>query len=77
MSNGLLLRADLHRLFDKGYITVTPAGRIVVSSRLREEYRNGRTYYPLHGQLIRAPRELRNAPDPESLRWHNEYRFIA
>jgi putative restriction endonuclease len=22
--NGILLRADLHRLFDKGYLTVTP-----------------------------------------------------
>jgi putative restriction endonuclease len=24
VSNGLLLRADLHRLFDRGYVTVTP-----------------------------------------------------
>ncbi len=32
--NGLLLRSDVHRLFDKGYITVTPELRIEVSRRL-------------------------------------------
>jgi len=27
LANGLLLRADLHRLFDKGFVTVTPRFR--------------------------------------------------
>jgi len=33
--NGLLLRSDVHRLFDKGYVTVTPDYRVEVSKRLR------------------------------------------
>jgi hypothetical protein len=41
------MRADLHRLFDRGYITVTPDSRIEVSSRLKADYHNGKTYYPL------------------------------
>ena len=46
--NGLLLRSDLHRLFDQGYITVGADDRKVnVSSRIREEFENGRDYYQL------------------------------
>lgn len=76
VTNGLLLRADLHRLFDRGYVTVTPEMRLEVSSRLRAEYRNGKTYYPLHGSKVRGPRGGQG-PDPELLRWHNENLFAA
>lgn len=71
--NGLLLRADLHRLFDKGYVTVTPALRVEVSRRLRDEYANGRSYYPFHGQAIRVPPAAEDRPDAAFLRWHNEH----
>ncbi len=43
-SNGLLLRSDIHRLFDRGLVTVTPDFQFKVSSRLLADYRNGRTY---------------------------------
>jgi putative restriction endonuclease len=45
--NGLLLRRDLHSLFDAGYVTVTPDLRFEVSPRIREEFENGRHYYAL------------------------------
>lgn len=35
-SNGLLLRRDLHSLFDAGYVTVTPRHRFVVSRRIKD-----------------------------------------
>ena len=35
-SNGLLLRRDIHSLFDAGYVTVTPDLRFEVSNRIRE-----------------------------------------
>lgn len=76
-SNGVLLRADLHRLFDKGYITILPDYCVEVSRRLREEFDNGRTYYPLHGQRLRLPRNPRDWPDPEQLRWHNDNVFAG
>jgi putative restriction endonuclease len=77
VSNGLLLRSDLHRLFDKGYLTVTADLHVEVSRRLRDEYQNGRSYYPLHGTRIRLPDDPRHRPKPELLRWHNENRFAA
>ena len=35
---GLLLRRDIHSLFDAGYVTVTPEYRREVSRRIREEF---------------------------------------
>ena len=74
-SNGLLLRSDIHNLFDSGYVTVTDDLRFEVSDRIREEYENGRAYYDLHGQHINAPKTLSAQPDRDALRWHNENCF--
>ena len=57
ISNGLLLRTDLHKLFDRGYVTVGPDQRFEVSSRIKEEFENGRDYYAFHGKRIRLPKE--------------------
>jgi putative restriction endonuclease len=75
--NGILLRADLHRLFDNGYLTVTPERRLEVSRRLREDYSNGRSYYPLDGSPVRVPDTESERPDIEYLRWHNEYIYLG
>ena len=76
LSNGLLLRSDLHRLFDLGYVTITPDLRLEVSRRLKAEWQNGREYYAHHGQPLRFyPQEPSRRPSPEFLRWHNESRF--
>jgi putative restriction endonuclease len=73
--NGLLLRADLHRLFDTGYVTVTTELCLEVSSRLREEYKNGRSYYPLHGSRLEVPNVAVHRPDQQFLEWHNQHVF--
>lgn len=78
VANGLLLRSDMHILFDRGYITVTPDYRVEVSRRIREEFQNGREYYAHHGQeLFHVPAEMMERPEREFLRWHNEKRFVG
>ena len=73
VNNGLLLRSDIHTLFDKGYITVTPDLNVEVSKRLKEDWQNGRDYYALHGKpLARLPEDLSARPAREWLAWHNE-----
>ena len=74
--NGLLLRSDIHKLFDLGYVTVTPELRVEVSPRLRADYSNGREYYAHHGREL-ASRPVKNAfqPGREFLRWHNDEVF--
>ena len=73
--NGLLLRRDIHSLFDAGYVSVTPDLRFEVSRRMREEFNNGKHYYALHGRAIDAPTGVGQRPDPDALTWHNEHCF--
>ena len=75
LDNGLLLRKDLHALFDRGYVTVTPKLHIEVSKRIKEEFENGREYYRLHGQEMRPPAARHMHPSSNSLAWHNENIF--
>jgi putative restriction endonuclease len=72
-TNGMLLRSDFHKLFDLGLVTVTPSHRVEVSSRIREEWYNGKAYYRLHGRpLAVVPNELVECPSEAFLQWHNE-----
>ena len=73
--NGLLLRRDIHSLFDSGYVTVTPTFEFEVSRTIREEFENGRDYYALHGRRIELPRRNDQRPDREILSWHNQNVF--
>jgi putative restriction endonuclease len=76
LSNGLLLRSDVHTLFDLGYMTVDPdERRIVVSQRIREEFENGRQYYELHGRPITVPPDPRDLPSRENLLYHAQTVF--
>lgn len=76
-SNGILLRRDIHSLFDLGYVTITPELKFEVSKKIREEFENGRHYYALHGSGIAVPDSPDRRPDPSALTWHNEHRFMG
>ncbi len=75
--NGLLLRRDLHALFDRGYLTVTPEHEIEVSRRIKEEFENGKDYYRLHGTKMRLPKAPFISPDRSALEWHNENVYMS
>jgi putative restriction endonuclease len=78
VANGLLLRSDMHTLFDAGYLTVTPELRVEVSSRLRADFENGREYYRHHGAgLSVVPNSQDERPSREFLAWHNEHRYLG
>jgi putative restriction endonuclease len=78
VSNGMLMRSDFHKLFDAGLVTVTPELRVEVSSRIKEEWFNGKAYYRLHGEPLRSvPDDPILRPSVELLRWHNDNRFVA
>ncbi len=75
VANGLLLRKDLHALFDRGYLTVTPQMRVRVSRRIRDEFENGRDYYALESRDIRLPSRGYLPPQREYLQWHGDMVF--
>jgi putative restriction endonuclease len=78
VQNGLLLRADFHRLFDAGLVSVTPDLRVRISRRIKEEWYNGKVYYRLdNSPLSVVPILPSMRPDPNKLDWHYRNRFIA
>ncbi|MBA3656172.1 MAG: HNH endonuclease [Gemmatimonadaceae bacterium] len=76
ISNGLLLRSDIHTLFDRGYVTITPDLRFRVSGRLNEDWQNGKVYYALDQRPIRLPTDAACSPDREMLEWHGQSVFL-
>jgi putative restriction endonuclease len=77
IANGLVLRSDLHRLFDRGYITVDEDDRLVVGRRLKDDFDNGRTYYALHGLPLTLPQDPALRPDSGALVWHRSEGFLG
>ena len=76
INNGLLLRSDLHILFDRGYITITPEYKIEVSKRIKEEFNNGKHYYTFHGNELKTlPNLTADKPAIDFINWHNENVF--
>jgi putative restriction endonuclease len=75
--NGLALRTDLHKLFDRGYVTVDDEMRFVVGRRLKADFDNGRSYYELHGRTINLPSETALRPAIQALAWHRESVFLG
>lgn len=73
ISNALLLRSDLHKLFDTGYLTITSDLKVEVSKRIKEEYQNGKEYYKFHGNdLYNLPNRIKDKPENRFVEWHNE-----
>jgi hypothetical protein len=63
-SNGLLLRADLHTLFDLDLITIDTSMTVLVSPSL-----NGSRYQEFDGKKINPPDDIRKRPDQQALEW--------
>ncbi|MGO4155990.1 HNH endonuclease [Cupriavidus sp. YAF13] len=73
VSNGLLLRTDLHTLFDLGLLGIQPKTKVVaVAAALRST-----EYGALHGNKLRLPAVLRDYPNEAALALHYENNGLA
>lgn len=76
ISNGILLRSDIHKLFDSGYLTITANLKVEVSNRIKEEFLNGKEYYQYHGKnLVTIPIKEVDRPNLQYIEWHNSNVF--
>lgn len=67
VTNGLLLRADIHTLFDLGLLRVCPSSwKVEVADQARS------TYGEYNGQMLRLPEKDSLRPDTEATRQHYE-----
>jgi putative restriction endonuclease len=77
VTNGLLLRADFHKLYDAGLVSITADYLIKVSSQIREAWFNGKAYYRLQDQiLLSMPESIHLKPNKDALDWHFKNRFV-
>lgn len=77
VNNGILLRKDLHALFDQGYVTVTPSMTFEVSRKIKEEFENGRDYYRMQGTKLWLPDNPENQPSLGYIKWHNDNKYLG
>ena len=75
VDNGLLLRSDVHTLFDAGYLGLDERYRLQVSPRLRIDFGNGAEFYAKHGETVRVPERRADRPDRTVLQWHMDEVF--
>lgn len=68
--NGILLRTDLHALFDKGLLMIDDNFMVTISDKVKSEY-----YRQFNGLRIKLPKKIENYPSIEALHDHNK-RFI-
>jgi integrase len=65
IQNGILLRADIHKLFDSGLMTVNEDYVVQVSPSLKSTY-----YQSFHGKKIHLPENRRHYPSKEALNYN-------
>lgn len=65
VDNGLLLRSDIHTLFDFGLLWITPTHHVVIAPSLK-----GTEYEVLDGQAFRLPDKNEHHPNPAHLAEH-------
>ncbi|MEU3018283.1 HNH endonuclease [Nocardiopsis sp. NPDC007018] len=75
LDNGLLLRADVHKLFDSGYLTITPGLTVKVSPSLYRHSHTADEYTALMGTTIAVPQRKADHPHRDALAWHMEAVF--
>ncbi len=65
-ANGLLLRVDIHKLFDSHYLSINPdTNKVEISPVLRDT-----CYEELAGQLLRRPKSKTERPNHKALSTH-------
>lgn len=77
VDNGLLLRSDVHILFDRGYLGIDERHRLRVSPRLRSDFGNGDEFYSKQGAVIALPDRKVDRPSSDAVAWHMDSRFMS
>jgi putative restriction endonuclease len=75
VQNGILMRSDIHKLYDRGLVTVEPDLTFRVSGSIERDYSNGKIYSELAGRTIASPDDPAMKPNSSALSWHSREVF--
>lgn len=68
VNNGIALSGTIHWMFDRGLISLSDAGDILLSREINDRESVERLIYP--DRKARFPERADHRPDPRYLRWH-------
>ncbi|NJP96644.1 HNH endonuclease [Nonomuraea sp. FMUSA5-5] len=77
LDNGILLRSDMHILFDHGYLAIDTDYRLRVSPRLSKEFGDGDELHQHAGSTVTMPANASDRPSRAFLEWHLNEVFLA
>lgn len=75
LDNGLVLRSDVHTLFDSGYLGIDEHHKLHVSPRLWTDFGNGKEFYSKAGEAIALPERKADRPARDAVQWHMDEVF--
>lgn len=67
VTNGILLRCDIHTLFDRGLLHVDRNYTVMLSDNFRQSNSDEKVYLELHGRKMKLPIERRHRPSVDKL----------
>ncbi|RNL86923.1 HNH endonuclease [Halostreptopolyspora alba] len=73
--NGILLRSDIHTMFDRGYLGLDTEHRLLVSPRLRRDFDDTDWFYDRDGCRLSVPERRPDRPHREFVEWHRDNVF--
>jgi putative restriction endonuclease len=76
LSNGLLLRRDLHGLLETGYMSISRDYRVMISVWLPRDYVRGDDYVRFNNAPLRLPPTRDDWPDQDLLEQHRSSVFF-
>lgn len=77
LKNGILLRKDIHSVFDAGYATFDNDFRLVVSDKVKTEFNNGNEYLRLKGERLKVPLNAEWRPSLANIEWHQNNVYLG
>jgi len=77
IDNGVLLRSDMHTLFDRGFIGFDRRHALRVSPAIRQQFGNGDWLYAREGTQIALPDRRAERPNPDYLERHMDEIFVS
>jgi len=73
--NGISLSPNMHKIFDRGLITVDEDYRLVISKQIMEDANHPYSLKKLEGKKITLPKNVNYFPSQEKFKYHRDYIF--
>lgn len=75
VTNGLALCPNMHRAFDRGFITINENYQILISREIIDDFTHPYSFRQLENRQLILPKDKQYYPSLENLKWHSKEVF--